>query len=176
MKMKYIFVSCLIIPLLFSMNSCSGSIETEDTSENLVSMYSYDDASTTLEWTSFKTNDKIPVAGGFNEIEVTSTASENPNEVIESIKFSINTASVESNNEDRNKKIAELFFGTMNTPTIKGSVQSLNDDGMATFMISMNGISFDIEGEYTLEENVFTFASTIDVLNWNGMAGMYRVP
>ena len=170
--MKTILATGFIFSLLFSMNSCTESNETEDTSENVNSTYSYNEASTTLEWISYKTNDTIPVAGGFNEVVVTSTSSDNPKEVIESIQFSINTASVETNNEERNKKIASLFFGTINTPSIEGAIQSLKDDGTATVMITMNGISFDIDGEYTLEENTFSFSSRIDLMNWNGMPGI----
>jgi hypothetical protein len=36
----------------------------------------------------------------------------------------------------------------------------------------MNDITNDVEGDYTLEDNVFTFNTEINVENWNAQAGI----
>lgn len=161
--------------LVFAMTACTGDAEPtepEGTTDEALVYYYYNEGQTTLEWTSYKTTAKVGVAGSFNDIEVTSSEGTSAKEVIESISFVINTNSVETNNEERNLKIAEHFFGTINTPTIEGEVKSLNDDNTAIITIAMNGISMDIEGDYTLEENVFNFTSSIDVSSWNGIPGI----
>ena len=171
-KTVYIFAS---LALAVGLASCSGEVEetTEpDMEPESMAMYSFNEGTTELEWTSYKTSDKVPVAGGFNDIEFTASESGDPKEVIESLTFMINTASVETNNEDRNGKIAEHFFGTINTETIKGDVQSLGEDGKAVVAITMNGISFDVEGDYTLEGSDFSFTASIDVSSWNGVPGI----
>ena len=88
------------------------------------------------------------------------------------MKFSMNTASVETNDESRNKKIADLFFGTINTPTIDGSVKKLKDNGKAIIEVTMNGVSADVEGDYTLVDGKFSFSTSVDVSMWNAMLGL----
>lgn len=179
MKNTYFVATGLSFALALTFGSCSESHEdshkgneVHNESVEYKCTYSYDENSTNFEWTSYKTNKKKPVAGTFNEITVESESSDDPKAVLQSINFSMNTASVETNDEDRNKKVAELFFGTINTPTITGSIKSLSDDGEAVLTINMNGVDFDVEGEYTLENNVFTYTSSIDVSNWNGIPGI----
>src|SRR5574343_362535 len=91
---------------------------------------------------------------------------EETKKLLESISFLIETNSVETQNEERNGKIAKLFFGTIGTENIKGKIKSLSDNGKATIEIEMNNIKKDVVGEYTLEDANFSFTATIDVLDW----------
>ena len=121
---------------------------------------------------SFKTTAKVGVAGSFNEIEVTLTEAESDKETIESIKFCMNTSSVETNNEERNGKVAKHFFETINTETIDGAIKSLGEDGKAIIEITMNGLAVEIEGNYELNVGIFTFESMIDLTLWNAISGV----
>ena len=169
MKMtRYIIVALLLI---VGFTSCKSE-STEQASPEKVCTYSYNEGTTNLEWTAFKTNARVGVSGGFNEISVTSESYDDPKKVIESIKFSIKTSSVESNNEERNGKIAKHFFETINTPVINGKIKTLKTDGKAIIELEMNGIVMDIEGEYTLEEKAFNFHSLIDLGMWNAIQGV----
>lgn len=162
--------------LLFSCKSDSAEGENKETASPKSAYYEYNEGTTVFEWTAYKFADKSgPVPGGFNEIEVESEGAENAKDVIESIRFKIATASVETQNEDRNKKIAEFFFGTINTPEITGKFVELKDNGKALVTIRMNGIDFDIEGDYELDDNDFSFNASIDVSNWNGMPGINKL-
>lgn len=154
--------------------SCGGEVEeVVDETPLEICFYEYDNASTEFAWTAYKTTEKKPVGGTFNEIEITSdAASDDPITLIESMKFSMNTASVETNDESRNEKVARLFFGTINTPTIDGSVKELKDDGKAVIEVTMNGVSVDIEGDYTLEDGKFSFSASVDVSSWNAVLGI----
>lgn len=169
MKKSSIYLG-LVLALMFS--ACQGE-PTESTEEKApVCTYTYNEGTTEFQWTAFKTNAKVGVPGSFNEIEVTSESASDPKTVLESLQFRMKTASVETNNEERNGKIAEHFFKTINTDVISGSVQSLSDNGKAVITVMMNGVSFDIEGDYTLEDRKFSFSSTVDVASWNGMSGI----
>ena len=162
--------------LLLSCKSDSAESKNEKTASPKSAYYEYNEGTTVFEWTAYKFADKSgPVPGGFNEIEVESEGAENAKDVIESIRFKIATASVETQNEDRNKKIAEFFFGTINTPEITGKFVELKDNGKALVTIRMNGIDFDIEGDYELDDNDFSFNASIDVSNWNGMPGINKL-
>ncbi len=162
----------LIISGLTILAACTSEPveETQETTQSC--FYSYNEGATTLEWTSYKTNDKLPVKGGFNNIEVSSESAEDPKEVIKSIEFKIETASVETSDTSRNRKVGSFFFGTINTEYITGRVASLNDDGTAAITINMNGIDYDVVGDYTLEDKLFSWEATIDVISWNALGGI----
>lgn len=171
MNTRIIYLTFLTVAL--TLVSCGADQEstTEEKQEPLC-FYSFNDESFDFEWTAFKTSSKIGVPGSFNEITITADESEDPIEVIESMSFTMKTATVETNNEERDGKIAEHFFNTINTPEITGNVVEVFDDGTAKIKVTMNTISFVVKGDYTFENNRFTFTSSIDVSNWNAMAGI----
>ena len=171
MKNRIVLLAALTVTLM--MTSCTSEPkEIEVVQPEPICKYSYNAESTEFEWTAFKTTEKVGVAGTFNEIEVTSIEVENDKDVIESIQFSLNTASVETLNEDRNLKVAKHFFETINTETIDGSIKSLGEDGKAIVEISMNGLSIEVEGNYELNVGIFTFETTIDLALWNAISGV----
>lgn len=169
---KGIFWSCAIAgTLVFA--SCGGNEEVVDEKPLEICFYEYDSTSTEFAWTAYKTTDKVAVSGSFNDIEITSDgSSDNPIALIESMKFSMKTASVETNNEERNGKIANLFFGTLNTSSIDGSVKKVKDNGKAIIEVKMNGTSADVEGDYTFVDGKFSFTTSVDVSIWNAMQGI----
>lgn len=177
MKMKNLSQIITIATILFFTASCGGDA-TKDTSETKKDkkascFYSYNSGSSILEWTSFKFTEKTPVKGTFNDIKVEGLEkSDDPIKLIESLSFTISTVSVETNNDDRNAKIAKLFFGTINTENITGSVKSLKKNGKATISLKMNSQEHHIIGNYTLVDGKFDFSSTIDVLKWNAGKGL----
>ena len=174
MKTNNIIISGLSLLLIVS--SCKDSGDTQGaetaTSETVGCFYSYNKGTSNFEWTAFKTSDKVPVKGSFNEITVESESGDDAKAVIESIRFSMKTSSVETNDESRNGKISKHFFELINTPTIDGKVKSLGEKNKATITVSMNGVDVDIKGDYTLDDRIFTFKSTIDVSAWNALSGI----
>jgi hypothetical protein len=173
--MKTIYASTLFI-LLFIVGSCGETSEAESDSTtnggNEKCTYTYNSGSTNLKWTSYKYTSREPVAGTFNSIKVESSPGNSVKEVVESIEFSIATESVETENVDRNGKIAKLFFAFMSTPIISGNISSLSDDGKAKVNISMNNMTREIEGNYSIDGTAFTFEAEIDVVNWEGGAAI----
>ena len=65
-----------------------------------------------------------------------------------------------------------FFFETIKTASIEGKIKSLKDNGKAIVAVTMNGITVDVEGDYTLKGGDFTYTSTIDVSAWNALAGI----
>ena len=164
-----------IIGILILSSCTSNSNEkdsTEDSEKVERCMYSYNNAGTTLEWTSYKYSTREPVGGRFNEISVQSTPNEDPKKVLESISFSISTASVETDNVERNGKISKLFFDFFNTPLITGKIKSIGNDGKAVIEITMNNIAKDVSGDFTLEDKLFKFNTEIDVNDWDGLSAI----
>jgi len=160
--------------LILTMQSCGGETKTEPKEESeKACFYSYNSGSSVLEWTAYKFTEKTPVKGTFNEIKIEGIASsDDPKKLIESLTFTIETATVETQNEERNGKIAKLFFTTIGTPQIIGKVKSLGQDGNATVEIKMNNLSQEVMGSYTLIDGKFAFNATIDVMKWNAGSGI----
>lgn len=172
MRKKLIIAPFIL--LMVGVTSCNRSVDkAQKESHEVVCSYSYNKDQSTLEWTAFKFSEKSPVKGSFNDIKIGGlTKSDDPKKMIESLTFSIATNSVETQNEERNAKIASLFFKTIHTENITGKVKSLGNDGKAIIVISMNKLSKDVEGSYTLEDGKFSFQATIDVLSWNASEGI----
>lgn len=169
MSKSLFYLMCLLF--IGTLLSCKEDKKEEVVSQKVLN-YQYNEGTTNLEWTAYKTSSKIPVAGGFNQIMVTSESSSDAKQVIESLVFTIQTSSVETNNEDRNGKIVKHFFETINSPTIEGKIKALDKDNSATIEVTMNGITVDVVGTYTLEGPMFNFESVVDVSLWNGIAGI----
>ena len=173
MKRSLIILS--FASLFIGISGCKGDSESkeETTTQESACFYSYNSEMTVLEWTAFKFTDKTPVKGTFNEIKIEGIErSDDPEKLIESLKFTIPTASVETQNEERNGKIAKLFFGTIGTENITGKVKHLGDNGKATIEIEMNKMKEDVVGDYTLDGAKFTFSALIDVMKWDGQPGI----
>jgi hypothetical protein len=165
---------CLAFAGTMVFASCGGNEEKVIEKEPLeICFYEYDNASTEFAWTAYKTNAKVAVGGTFNEIEIKGdAASDDATTLIESLTFSMKTESVETNNDDRNGKVANLFFGTLNTSSIDGKVKELKENGKAVIEVTMNDVTADIEGDYTLVDGKFTFDTSVDVTVWNAMLGI----
>lgn len=170
---KTILFSGILFGLLAT--SCGGEdvADNEDVKlkvkeiENCV--YTFSAEKSTLDWTAYKFIRKAGVGGTFTQLQVEGQKKGAvPKDIIESLSFSIPTSTVETNNVDRNKKIDSLFFdGLENTALITGNVVSLGDNGKATMMIKMNDIEKEVVGDYTLEDNKFSFNTEISVDDWN---------
>lgn len=174
---KYIY-STLVLAF-FTVGCSEGSSDkTKNENQKIEAVencvYSYNTAKTTLDWTAYKFLRKAGVGGTFMSLDVVgSDSSPDAQSLIESLSFSIPVNSIETNDQSRNKKVQELFFGNLELPElISGKVVSLNDNGIAVIEITMNGITNNVEGQYTLEDNSFTYTTEIDVLDWEATRGL----
>jgi polyisoprenoid-binding protein YceI len=166
--------------ITFSMSSCGSDDSSEKEAQVKVNevqncVYTYIPGKSDLRFTAYKFLNKTGVGGTFSSYQVDGDLSGAvPKDIIESMSFSIPTSTVETNNLDRNKKIDSLFFGNLeNTALLTGKVVQLNEEnGMATLQITMNDITNDVEGKYTLVDNKFNFSADIDVNQWNAKKGL----
>lgn len=180
--MKTINISLIAAATLF-MTAC-GSGETADKksteeaapvekSTEVVCQYSYDESTTKLTWTSFKTSAKVAVGGSFDTYSVSGTEPSNSEAaVFQNATFSIVTGSVNSGNTERDPKLVNFFFNTMvDSDTITGGIRKISEavdgKGAAIIYIKMNGIERDVNATYTILGTELTLSATIDVANWD---------
>lgn len=175
--MRKYFYTTLVFGLLLT--SCGENQTTEieeETQETKIKncLYAYNPAASKLDWTAYKFLRKAGVGGTFKEINVDAPETTgDAHSMIESLSFNIPISSTDTQNEGRNKKIQEFFFGGLaSTELISGKVVSLGDNGKAVLAITMNEITQEVEGDYTLEGPTFTYNTEIDVNDWNAEAGL----
>lgn len=175
--MKKITICLLGTIFLFGCGPTDENTEIQETNTVENCIYTYNSVTTQLDWTAYKFLRKAGVGGTFKTIQVDGTLTgANPKTIIESLSFSIPISSVETNDPGRNEKIANYFFGNLeNSELLSGKVVSLGDNGKAVLSITMNGITKDVEGDFTLIDNLFNYSTEIDVLNWNAGLGIQKL-
>lgn len=147
--------------------------KTNETTGNTC-FYEYEDTNTVnLKWTAYKTSEKVGVSGSFNSIFVTGgEKSTKLPEVLQEIKFTIQTNSTNTANPDRDSKIVNSFFGAMlNTDLIIGQVKNVdgnNESGKCSFVITLNDIEKEVVFDYTVNENVVKLTGELDLNQFDG--------
>jgi len=130
-------------------------------------LYKFDESSTKVGWTAFKFTEKTGVTGTFNKVNVLiSQAAEDMYTTLTGATFTIPVNEVNSENPDRDQKIQDHFFGSMeSTDIISGIVKTINESS-ALIEITLNGISKEYDGEVSVEGETITLKTTIDMLNF----------
>ena len=179
--MKTINISLLAVAAFF-LTACGSETPTDkktaeeavpvEKSTEVVCEYSYNESTTKLTWTSFKTSARVAVGGSFDTYSVDGTEPSNSEAaVFQNATFSIVTGSVNTGNTERDPKLVKFFFNTMiESDTITGGIKKISEavdgKGAAIIFINMNGIVRDVNAIYTLLGTELTLSATIDVANW----------
>lgn len=161
------FIKCItLIAGIVVLAACGGKGEQTDEKKDVT--YSYSHENSVMEWTAFKFESKAPVKGTFNKITITSVSeAADVKTLAESFGFTIPVSSIETQDESRNAKIIEFFFGTMSTVDLTGHIIKLADDGTAELEVTMNGITDLVKGKYEIADKNFSFKATMDIAKWN---------
>lgn len=166
--MKKIFLSLIIASAVLV--SCGEKKEDNNTETTEVG-YSVKENSIILKWTAYKTTEKLPVGGEFTKVNVSEIPNAaSPEKAIEGLHFSIPVSSLFTNNDIRDNKLKELFFGVMdNTELISGefvTIQGNEKEGHGVISLNMNNIPCDLPFDYTIEENVINIESLLNIKSW----------
>ena len=170
----------LLSAIAFFAVSCGE--KTEETHEEEVKVektekctYSLNAESVEVNWTAFKFTNKTGVGGKFDSVVVAGTSeSKTINDAVVNTTFEIFTASVNSANPDRDAKLANGFYGSMNnSDVISGQIMSVNEGGSGVVKINMNGVEKEAPFNWEFsEENVFTLTTNINVPDWEAQASL----
>ena len=160
-----------VLCTLFFSTSSLGAANDAATASQATCTYQITDAKPG--WTAYKTSDKAPVGGTFNEFQFApAEPTGSLSDAIKGLSMSINPASVESNNAPRNATIAGKYFAGFANPTaISGSVLSVSGDdtaGTVSIQVAMNAVTKDLDFKYTVGEGGALEASvTTDMLDFS---------
>ncbi len=171
--MKNILFVALVLTIALNTISCKK--EKDATAEKAVSTSTYivDTQNSVINWTAYKTTDKVPVKGVFNEVKITkANTAENPVEVLKGLEFEIPIESIFTKDTIRDYKLKQFFFGTLaNTNQIKGEI-SMENDGNGKVNLTMNGLTKSFPYTYEVKGETIDLTATIDLDNWQAQAAI----
>lgn len=178
------FNSILFSAVLVATYSCSNNSGETDSQEKAspekekICSYQYNAPTTVISFTAFKTSDKVAVGGKFDDVEITGTKEqEKLADVFKEAAFQINTASVNTNNKDRDKKIVDHFFGALkNNTSISGKVIRMEEEdatsGTALVAFTINDSIQEVSTNYVIEDKTITLNGTIDATSFGAGVGI----
>jgi hypothetical protein len=170
MMKKNLLVSLLLVALF----SCKTEKKVNPIKEEKVETskstaeFSIEKASKQINFTAYKTSDKIPVGGQFKKVNVLSGGEGNTvKEAIHNTEFSIPVSSLFTQNSSRDYKIKKFFFGIMDNTKLLSGKLLLTDTTNGVVEIKMNGVSQKVPFKYSIVDRVFNMKASMDVNNWN---------
>lgn len=147
---KFLLISTFILGLVSSLNAY-------ELNGNLA-----------VKWTGFKTEQKAPVSGTFNDIKIEIKSSDNMATFLKSSKVTIMSDSFESKDPIRNKNIISTLFSLGSAKIIKGSIVKVDETMKSlTLEVTMNEVSKNIPMKYKVEKGNIIAKGTLDILDFD---------
>lgn len=153
--MKHLFIISFIVfsNIVFAAEECTYKIDSENVQ---------------VSWTAFKTPKKIGVGGSFTKLGIANEYQGNTlAEALKTVKFSIDTNSVSTKNDDRDAKIVKFFFKAMKKGmNITGSIK---DYSQKTIMLNlkMNGVTKEVPLIVDLKDDQIKADGVIDLFDFS---------
>lgn len=131
--------------------------------------YQFDEEKSALTWTGYKFTEKMGVSGSFDLVSFKQNVkSASLSELVKSVKFEVDTASINSGMPVRDKKLALYLFGAMAVPgAITGKVKSFDlKVKSASAVITMNRVSLAVPFQVMDDGKTLTFKGEVDMLKF----------
>lgn len=167
--MKKLFLIAVSFTMAVAMMNCNSEPrENTDTSIEATSESVVDSVS--LEWTGYKTTDKAPVSGIFQEINVEgfNNSGATPEDILDGASVSIPVSSLYSGDPTRDPKLIDIFFGTMKDTELISGEFHVNDDS-PVLSVTLNGTTQEIPVTTSLTNNVYTIEGDVMLEDFGAM-------
>ncbi len=165
--MNKLFFLSLTLFVLLSTISCKNEKQNSTEDKIAIKNFIVDTNKSVINWTAYKTTEKIPVKGVFKEVVIKNPKSaSNISELINDLEFEIPVSSIFSNDSIRDYKLVNFFFGVMkNTLILKGKMSGI-ENGKGIINLSMNGMSEDMPFTYEVIEDNIVINALMNIDNW----------
>jgi polyisoprenoid-binding protein YceI len=143
--------------------------------------YSYEPSKTKMKWIAFKFTEKTGVEGSFLKINmIGQPKGDSIKNFSEKVKFSIETASVSTNNPERDAKIVKFFFSEMKkTNEISGyftNTTITGNTGTSNLVLKMNDIEESVPMQLIVKNNKeIELKGQIDLNNWKVQSSIQKL-
>jgi len=140
-----------------------------------LAVFAYDVTGVNVKFTAFKTLAKIGVSGGFDSVEILNKkSSQNIEEMLKDLSVKIQTDSVNSGNETRDKKLVDSFFNVQFNHKITAKIVTVKPDGLVV-EISMNNKTVQVPMTYKQQENTITAKGYIDLGDFDMLSSLQGI-
>lgn len=175
--MKKTILLSLVLIIALSIESCKQDPKKKDVKTTEIKKeLSINTEKSSINWTAYKTTDKIPVKGKFTKFNIEST--ENSGSIMEllnGLKFSIPVSSLSTNDTIRDQKLVKFFFGTLqNSMEISGTI-STETDTSGNVELFMNGIWEKLPITISKEEGIVKLNALMNLGNWKAQAALKAI-
>lgn len=177
--MKKVLILSVLSVLVFNFTACKSEKKPDYSKENKVETkkstapFSLQSATNEINFTAYKTTEKVPVGGQFKKVEITSGGEGNSiKEAIHNTEFSIPVSSIFTKDTSRDYKIKKFFFGIMENTKLLSGKFVIENDSIGYTNLKMNGVTEKVPFTYAIEGKTFTMQATMDVSNWNAIKAL----
>ncbi|WP_299625248.1 YceI family protein [uncultured Tenacibaculum sp.] len=171
-----------IVALSLQFTSCKSEAKKEEKKEvettteapvEKTAPFAIKNATNSINFTAYKTTDKVPVNGIFKKIEITKGGEGNSvKEAMNGAEFKIPVSGLETKDNGRNLKIRKFFFAVMaNTVDLTGKI-TIDNDSLGTAEFTMNSVTEKLPFKYTIKDKVFSMSTTMDIDKWNAQSAI----
>ncbi|QTE23819.1 YceI family protein [Polaribacter cellanae] len=162
----------LIFVLSLNFTACKSEKKTNtketSTAKKSSAVFSLKEATNEVNFTAYKTSEKVPVTGQFKTVNITSGGLGNTiKEAINNTEFSIPVSSIFTKDSSRDYKIKKFFFGVMDQTKLLSGKLVIENDSIGYANIKMNGVTEKVPFTYTITNKTFAMKANMDVTNWN---------
>ncbi|MFV0248412.1 MAG: YceI family protein [Tenacibaculum sp.] len=171
--MKTLAFSLSIYIITFLAISCKKESKQEQQPKTKTSVeqktvpFSLKNAKNLINWTAFKTTEKIPVKGQFKKVNIILGGEGNTaKEAINNTEFSIPVSSIFTQDNSRDYKIKKFFFGVMDKTELLSGNLVLENDSVGYSLISMNGVIKKLNFNYSLKNKAFNLKANMKISDW----------
>lgn len=150
---------------------------TGDTAQAKTSvLYQINTSDVTVKWTAFKFTARTGVSGTLDSVVVSyGEPQQKIADALRNIKIFLPISGINSQNPDRDGKIKERLFGTLNISGITARAVGVNGDeksGALEVAIEMNGVTKSAIFNYMIEGNRAQLKGSINLADWNLLPGV----
>lgn len=169
------------VAVAFSFFACKSEKRPEYTKENKVETikkksiapFAFENANNSINFTAYKTTDKVAVGGQFKKVDIISGGEGNSiKEAVHNTEFSIPVSSIFTKDTSRDYKIKKFFFGVMDKTKLLSGKLVLENDSLGYANIKMNNVTQKVPFSYSINEKTFAMKATIDISNWNALEAL----
>lgn len=177
--MKKVFVLSLLLVVAFNFSSCKSEKKPDYSKDSNVEVkksvaaFSLEKADNEINFTAYKTTDKVPVGGQFKKVTIISGGEGNTiKEAINNAAFSIPVKSIFTKDTSRDFKIKKYFFGVMADTKLLSGKLIIENDSIGYANIKMNNVTEKVPFIYTIKGRTFSMNATMDVSNWDAIKAL----
>lgn len=170
---KSIFLSLFVL-IAISVISCKNEKKNEEAKPVAPSKgYTIDPSASSINWTAYKTTDKVPVKGQFTKFSIeNSKKGSTQKEALNGLKFEIPVSSLFTKDTIRDGKLKKFFFGEMiNTSVISGTLH-MDDENSGKAELTMNGLTQSLPFTYAINDNLVNIEAVMNLDNWKAQAAL----